>query len=314
MNILTVFLVVVSLTFLILLVIAVIHRQTKNSWPEWSGFGPYVVPGSNKESERGKTLWDIIKLLIAPIMLATIAFLFSDYQSKTELSMQTRRATSESLVETKRYRETSLQSYLDQMTELLLEHGLQGQDQATEPASARVLSSLARARTLTVLSELDDQRRGVVVRFLYEAGLISGQRPIVELKEAELSEVDLQDAKMEGANFFMANLPSAVLVNAKLANSNFDGADLTNADLRNADLTNASLSSTFFNGADLTDTDLRNADLTRADLRNADLSNADLSGAVLDEANLEGALITEDQLAQVASLTGATMPDGTKHE
>jgi uncharacterized protein YjbI with pentapeptide repeats len=45
-------------------------------------------------------------------------------------------------------------------------------------------------------------------------------------------------------------------------------------------------------------------DLTGADLRQADLSGADLTGAK----------VTDAQLAQLRSLTGATMPDGTVHE
>jgi uncharacterized protein YjbI with pentapeptide repeats len=39
------------------------------------------------------------------------------------------------------------------------------------------------------------------------------------------------------------------------------------------------------------------------------LDEADLSGADLSEAN-----VTLEQLAQVRSLKGATMPDGTLHE
>ena len=46
----------------------------------------------------------------------------------------------------------------------------------------------------------------------------------------------------------------------------------------------------------------------------ADLSRADLTGVDLAEANLEGAEVTAKQLAQVKSLKGATMPDGTKHD
>ena len=34
----------------------------------------------------------------------------------------------------------------------------------------------------------------------------------------------------------------------------------------------------------------------------------------LFEADLEGAVVTDEQLAQIVSLQGATMPDGTKHE
>ena len=49
------------------------------------------------------------------------------------------------------------------------------------------------------------------------------------------------------------------------------------------------------------------ADIPR--FRDADLTDADLTGA-----NLRGASVTARQLAECASLRGATMPDGTVHD
>ena len=53
--------------------------------------------------------------------------------------------------------------------------------------------------------------------------------------------------------------------------------------------------------------------LSEAALNYVNLSQADLRGANLSEANLDGAVITEEQLKKARSLTGATMPDGSKH-
>jgi hypothetical protein len=44
-----------------------------------------------------------------------------------------------------------------------------------------------------------------------------------------------------------------------------------------------------------------------------DLHDTDLYRANLQEANLQGAKVTEEQLADMRSLRGATMPDGSKH-
>jgi len=63
----------------------------------------------------------------------------------------------------------------------------------------------------------------------------------------------------------------------------------------------------------LTGADLRKDGLSEADLHEANLSRADLSRANLSEAILSGATVTPFRLAQAASLTGAIMPDGTKH-
>ncbi len=71
--------------------------------------------------------------------------------------------------------------------------------------------------------------------------------------------------------------------------------------LANADLSYLNLSGTNLRGADL-----RGANLRRCDLTNVDLTDADLSGA-----DLTAARVSEAQLAQVKSLVGATLPDGT---
>ena len=84
--------------------------------------------------------------------------------------------------------------------------------------------------------------------------------------------------------------------------------DLDTADLRKADLRGAQLEK-----ANLWGTKLQGADLSGAHLKEADLKDADLSGADLSEADLQGANLTDEQLAQVRSLQGATMPDGSIH-
>ena len=53
--------------------------------------------------------------------------------------------------------------------------------------------------------------------------------------------------------------------------------------------------------------------MREAGLGRADLTGADLRWANLDRANLAGAKVTDEQLAQVYSLKGTTMPDGTVH-
>ena len=85
------------------------------------------------------------------------------------------------------------------------------------------------------------------------------------------------------------------------------GADLCAADLQGVNLRQANLQE-----ANLSMADLRHADLGKANLKWADLSRANLEGADLFRANLEGARnVTEDQLASVARLNGAILPDGT---
>jgi hypothetical protein len=101
------------------------------------------------------------------------------------------------------------------------------------------------------------------------------------------------------ANLSQADLSGAVLSNAVLYHANLSGANLKGAKLDSADLI----------GANLREANLREAILTGANLREAHLGMADLA-----RANLSGARVTSEQLDKAASLKGAAMPDGTKHE
>ena len=96
------------------------------------------------------------------------------------------------------------------------------------------------------------------------------------------------------ANLYQADLSGAVLPRAVLYHVNLSGANLKGANLDSADLI----------GANLREANLREANLSGAKLREADLGMADLAWAN----------VTDEQLDTAASLKGATMPDGTKHE
>jgi hypothetical protein len=212
-----------------------------------------------------KTLWDWLQLLIIPLVLAIVALLFNRATTRTEQK-----------IALDKQREDLLQTYLDCMSELLLEKGL-----ATKPAEeARDARNLARVRTITILFQLDTRRIEYVFAFLREAGLMSikPNSSIVSMREANLTKINLSRAIM-----FEANLSGAFL----------GKANLTFAGLIRADLS---------------DTLLSEANLSGAMLSEANLSEADLSGAFL-----YGAKVTEEQLKKAKSLKGATMPDGSIH-
>lgn len=110
------------------------------------------------------------------------------------------------------------------------------------------------------------------------------------------------------------NLSDAIMNGAELDGVNMQGANLRGASLENAQLIRADLSCydpgycTDLSGANLSEADLGNSNLWGANLSGANLKNADLSGA--DLLNVQ---VTNKQLAEVKSLRGATMPDGSKH-
>ena len=80
-------------------------------------------------------------------------------------------------------------------------------------------STVAQARTLTVLGRLDSGRKRSVLQFLYGAGLIYKER--ILLNEADLIErrhniVSLQQAILSGADLSEADLREAYLGGAYL--------------------------------------------------------------------------------------------------
>jgi hypothetical protein len=205
-----------------------------------------------------KSAWDLLELLIIPAALVIGAFW---------LNQEARR-------------EDTLQRYLDRMSELVLDKKLP-ESQPHDPVRA-----MARARTLTVLRSLDGNRKGQVVKFLYESDLIGkvvGEGRLIE------AIIDLSGVDLSGANLS-------------------DDADLRNANLSHAWLSGANLS-----GVDLRNANLSFANLWGVNLRYAKLSGANLWTAYLECADLTGAKgWTNEQLAQAESLEGTTMPYGTK--
>jgi Pentapeptide repeats (8 copies) len=185
-------------------------------------------------------------------------------------------------------RETALQAYIDNMSELLLDANRPLRESKPEDE----VQTIARARTLTVLPRLDANRKGSVLLFLYESGLIYKDKFFIDLRAADLSKADLSKVDLSGANLSRANL---------------NIAKMASADLRRADLSRAELR------ANLHLADLRGADLHGANLVSAVLIEADLREANLSGANVFRATVTSEQLEKAKSLKGTTMPDGSIH-
>src|SRR5829696_5709886 len=104
------------------------------------------------------------------------------------------------------------------------------------------LRSVARARTLTVLPRLAGDGKGRVVQFLHEAGLISSERAVLDLSNANLSEADLRGANLREADLSNTLLSEANLSEANLSEANLSGADLGKAVLGEANLGGADMS------------------------------------------------------------------------
>ncbi len=223
-----------------------------------------------------KTMWDWLTLfgvLAIPVvvMCATIVFSIqqgdmSQSQHDNELRIAEANRQNDLRMADDREEETTLATYLDGITGLLLDNRL---GSAAAPRGANVI---ARAKTMVALSRLKDpSRKSMVVRFLYEAYLITGKAVIVSL-----AGVDLR---------------SANLGNTELSNADLSGANLSGANLSSADLRNANLRATCLRGANLKGADLKDADLSGADLTDANLKGAHLNGAIITNSQLQAAKI-----------------------
>jgi uncharacterized protein YjbI with pentapeptide repeats len=265
---------------------------------------------------KGKTLWDLLQLLIVPLMLVALGFLFTTQQDARQQQLEDQRAELERAIEDQRAQQATLQAYLDQMGTLLLDRDLHGADEDSD------VRRLARARTLVVLDALGSGRQNKVFRFLSETELIqarTGARPpIISLKYASLRGFELQGKQLlENTDLTQAELYGADLSQAHLEATDLSGAHLEEANLGGASLAGASLSGAYLRDADLGGADLSGADLTDADGRfesGARMNGADLSGADLSGADLTKAEVTRDQLQKAASLEGATLPDGSRYQ
>ena len=310
----------------------------------WTGFGDYQPLNSNLI--RAKTLWDWLELLIVPLFLAGGAFYLNRSERIMELNRQRYLAEHQSEIAIDNQLEARLQSYLDRMAELLL-------DKQLRTSENQEVRNVARIRTLTVLTGLDAWRKGVVVLFLYESGLIVDP-PVIDLAEADLVQVDLYQANLRGVNLSKANLNGARLSHAFLENANLSGADMWGADLsfsylkgaqlsknrmlevnlewsdlsgavlndvslNKSNLTHAKLCSAKIEQVNLAEANLTEADLSGATLRYVTLTFADLTGANLTKADLSESGITRKQLASVKSFKHAVLSEesiksGEEHE
>ena len=291
---------------------------------DWTGFG--VCPTTDNTRPE-KTLWDWMDLLLVPLVLAVGGFIYNwaekrndrriaDERATNDQRIADERATNDQRIAERHAQDTALQTYFDQMTELLLEYNLRDIKNTTE------VRDVARVRTLTALRRLDRDRRNILISFLKDSKLISlnPEESVINLTDIDLANVDLAGinfarinlsrANLSGANLSGANLNGAILEDAILEDAILEGSNLGGTNLERAYLERARLS-----GASLRGTNLKEANLRGANLRGARLSQTNLIGADLENTNLEGAIrLTQEQLDACISLLNATMPDGTKYQ
>jgi uncharacterized protein YjbI with pentapeptide repeats len=216
-------------------------------WLDWEwkvmfGWDALVDYNNPKDAVQRKEALQVYAVIVAGVIASITAAVGLANLRLTRRDLEQQRE-----LEAQRTQGTALQAYYEQIGKLLTDKHLR----TTKDEDVR---ELARAQTLTLLRELDADRKGSLLTFLHAAELIQTKPPAVRLAFADLRNANLRKANLGGAN---------------LQNVYLEGADLREANLRYAILM----------GADLRNADLRNADLRSADLRNAACTSWQLSQA-----------------------------------
>jgi uncharacterized protein YjbI with pentapeptide repeats len=227
----------------------------------------------------------------------------------------------------------ALNEYTTSMKELIVSSDI-------ERTNSQMVADLQYSRTFLVMRELegDGDRKGQILRFLYETCLIktevAAERCIqhlpedkqrqarenmanvdlggidlngVNLQDTWAPNMDLREAYMEEANLQNVALSGSNLTGATLTKSNFQKAILEWAVFDEADLTEinfsqAQLGHASFVGANLTGAKLSNANLRGANLRNATLTGADLTNAIYDADTKLSDSITDEQAKELGMI------------
>jgi uncharacterized protein YjbI with pentapeptide repeats len=176
----------------------------------------------------GKDLWDWWQLLILPVGVAVGGFVFNTKQSETSLKVSEQHHQTDLQIADDQQREAALEGYLNHLSELLLEKNL------ASPQSSSDVREMARVRTLITLRRVGKYRKGIVLQFLHEAGLINKNNTIIDLHLADLGEADLSGTDLREANLSGANLSGANLSGTNLSGANLSGAKVTAVQLATA--------------------------------------------------------------------------------
>lgn len=274
-----------------------------------------------------------------PFALALGTFALTLAQSQRDRQAEERRATAEQTAARERAREDTLQTYLEQMSDLITNHGLRtevgvAQEEVTdlvadarpvpgtrrepgvqrEDAPPTAAQTLARTLTLVALRQLDPARKGLVVQFLMESDLSTVDPR--ETLESTLTGQDDDDGEaipepaevprvsLAGADLRRAQMPPGLVsegIGRPLRAASFAAADLRDADFRGRDLY----------GVTFTNADLRGADLSRSLIARADFTSTCLSGARFVEATTfeyPRPPIFDQAEGRGLDLTGADLP------
>jgi uncharacterized protein YjbI with pentapeptide repeats len=225
-----------------------------------------------------KTLWRWLQFpLLALLLLAGIFWLHWQQDALARQLSQQQRTLALQTAHAQQ-QQLLLTNYMDTITDLMVH------DKLLTATTLDPAAVIAEAQTQEVLRELDPDYKAKLMYFLYNTRLINNDYHVISMANADLHDAHLQ--------------------RLDLRDTNLSGADLSGADLRGVNLSYATLSYVNFSGADL----------TGANLYGSEMHNVNLAGANLTKAYMQDAFnLGTTNFSQAKSLSGAILPDGSKH-
>lgn len=189
-------------------------------------------------SDTGGAARDWVTLLIVPLALAGVGYVYTSYETRRTQAVEKTRAQEDRISTFHR-----ISTFLDEMNDLIFVHNLRDSQPGAD------VRRVARTRTLTVLLNMGSERKRRPHKAVYELDLVSRAGPILSLDQADLDRAVLSEAVLPGIDLHGVYLRST---------------DLTGADLRGADLSGARLDETDLSGANLSGAEVTQQQLDRA--------------------------------------------------
>lgn len=235
---------IISFLIIIFALFILWHALFPFDSPSWMGFVDV------NDNQNIKTLWDWLDLLIVPVSIGVVGWIYKEYEKSKE----------ERRIKEDKYNDI-LDSYFKNISDLILNSNL------TKNKKNKKSKKIARTRTIIALEELDGERKGQILQFLRETKLLKK----IDILGANFSEGDfeglvLRNQIIKGVNF----------KNSNFDNSYLDGTQFISCDLDSCSFSNSSLKNVDFNYSKLNNSTIRNTDVTTVKFEGAELNNVDL--------------------------------------
>src|SRR5262249_8730898 len=137
------------------------------------------------DANKGKTAWDKAVVIIQAIAPLAIVVSIAGLRVGAKQFNEQQKATAAQTLD--QQRQVTLSGYLDHMSTLVLQNNL------TQSKTGAPVRAIAVALTDTATRNLDGARKGTLIRYLWQAGLINRPRPVIGLFLMDLNRTRLRD-------------------------------------------------------------------------------------------------------------------------